>query len=136
MRQMNRLFFLAATASLAACSSSGYALTPTSEIPAAVGTVKTSEGENGNTRIHLEVRHLAAAARVAPGATTWVVWTRAMTGNPVPQNAGALQLVNEEGHLDTISPLHAFQIFLTAEASAQVSAPTGKEMLLTNVGAH
>lgn len=133
MRNLKSLLLVSAL-SIAACANSGYVLTPSSDVPAGVGSVKVNQGANGNSEIHLEVRHLAPAARVAPGATTWVVWTRAVSGNPVAQNAGALLLNDAEGHLDTVSPLHAFQIFLTAEPSAQVNAPTGKPQFLTDIG--
>jgi len=121
-----------ATTILIGCSSPTH-LTTSREVPAARGTVKTNLTENGNTRVELEVKHLANPQDIKPQANTFVVWASPRTGES-PQNLGALQVdQNLNGKIQTSTPLQSFQLFITAEASPYVKSPSGDKLLWTDV---
>jgi hypothetical protein len=101
-------------------------------IPAAQSTVKVSTTDNGNTGIDLEVEHLAPPERVDPNATIYVVWVRG--DNAEPQNLGALKVDKDlKGSLAAVTPLRAFELYITAEPSQASTTPAGRKLLYTTV---
>ena len=102
-------------------------------IPAAEGELKVSKAPNDNTKVKLEVDHLAIPEKMAPGASTYVVWIQSAQGGAV-QNAGALQLDDKhKGKLETITPHKEFQVFITAEPIPTVSTPTSERLMFATV---
>jgi hypothetical protein len=127
---------LAVAVSVLGCAGRGSTvqMTSTREIPAAEGTVKVSTGDNENTRLQVDVRHLAQPSRVEGGTSVYVVWIRGVNSASEPQNVGALVVDKDlNGKLETVTPLRVFDLFLTAEPSARAMAPTGKELLSVQV---
>ena len=121
---------LATTLAMAGCASVNLSTTPS--MPAAEGHARYSITANDNTRIVLKVKHLAQPAKLTPPASNYVVWTRATKDAP-PQNIGALIVDNDlNGELNGETPLHNFELFVTAEASGQVQTPSGQPLLWTN----
>ena len=120
----------------AGCASGGpkpVRMTTSRDIPAAQGTVVASRTDNDNTKLEVEVRHLAPPERVSPGATTYVVWVRA-AGQDTPQNLGALRVDEDlRGTLKTVTPLRSFDVFITAEPSPTTMEPTDDELLTANI---
>jgi hypothetical protein len=120
----------------AACASNKAELKPNPEVPAstaAQGTVEATEVENGNTRVDVRVRHLAPPDKVAPEATTYVVWARAKVGESKPQNLGALKVNDDrEGRLETVTPLRSFDVMVTPESSSEISAPAHAPVFTTS----
>jgi hypothetical protein len=105
------------------------------ETPAASGEVKASTGENLNTRLAIEVQHLAPPDRLMPGATSYVVWVASPGNEGAPQNIGALQVNDKlEGKLETVTPLQQFSLWITPEPSPRAQAPTGARIMSTRVG--
>src|SRR4051812_43716492 len=105
----------------------------TNSLPAAQGSVKTSIDSNSNTAVSVDVKHLAPPAKVADGATTYVVWAQPR-GADAPQNLGALKVdKNLTGTLYTVLPFDEFKVFITAEPTPGVTAPSGDELLAANV---
>ncbi len=129
---MKRASFLALVLSIGlfGCAGSAYELLPTSREPAAQGHLKTKETSNGNVHIDLEVQHLAPAPKLSDGATTYVVWVRPAGGDGKPINVGALKVDKDlEGELETVTSFTRFTLFVTAEADAQVTVPSGVDVL-------
>ena len=121
---------IAFAAALAACGppSSVIPLINSPETPAADGTLVMKPAQNGNRRLAIEVRHLAPPEKVAPTATTYVVWVRPQDG--APQNIGALQVDKDlTGRLDTITPYQTFELFITAEKYKAATLSTGPRVL-------
>jgi len=117
----------------AGCSSQPVRLATGPEIPAAQGTVKAETTDNRNTRLDLTVRHLAPPEKIAASATTYVVWAQPVSGGQ-PSNLGALQInADREGRISTTTPLHDFKLFVTAEPSGQAQAPSGEQLLWTDI---
>ena len=101
-------------------------------VPASEATVKATEGDNGNTRLTIRVKHLAQPSKVAADATVYVVWIQ--PSNAKPQNVGALSLNdNLEGHLDTMTPHRRFLMIVTPEPSALVGHPTHEPVFTSKV---
>jgi hypothetical protein len=137
----SNLKFLAAGILLAlgaGCSSQEeFALIATEKAPAAEGVVTVDAGEpNENSTLNISVENLAPPDRLTPPAATYVVWAKsAETPEAKPINLGALDVDSEalDGELETLTPLRQFELFITAEASAEVTEPTGDPVLLTTV---
>ena len=135
--KMSRIALL--TAGLALVSSACFALPPmfqhanvmntSPDIPAAQAKVKFGKTDNGNTTIDLVVKHLAEPEKLLPRASTYVVWV-SEDRDAAPTNVGALMVDrNRKGTLRTLTPLHTFKLFVTAEASGQAQQPTGTRLI-------
>ena len=104
------------------------------ESPAAQGEVKLGTTDNGNTSVQFMVKHLAPPDRMNPGATVYLVWVRPLEPGSSATSLGAMQLNdNLEGEINAVTPLRAFDIFVTAEAMQTATWPTGKELLTQRV---
>ena len=104
----------------------------TSDVSASQGTVRVSEGNNGNTKVSVQVKHLAPPSKAAAGATVYVVWIQAMEGDR--QNVGALTLNKDlEGSLETLTPHRRFKVSVTPEPSGQVADPSHEPVFTYNV---
>jgi hypothetical protein len=123
---------IAGALAVGACAHDEVPLQATAEIPAAQGQLKVSTGDSGNTKVDVEVAHLADPERVRPGATNYVVWVQSPNGRP--QNVGALKVGDDQkGELETTTPYSQFQIFITAEPYATAAAPTSDRLMFANV---
>lgn len=101
-------------------------------VPAAEGSVKVGEGEDGNTKVDVEVKHLAPADQVAPGATAYVVWAKPDIAGAQPQNLGTMTIDKSlNGDLATITPFRRFELMVTPESSPEAVSPTGQPVLRT-----
>jgi len=108
------------------------ALVGTPMVPAAVGDVKLSNDGNNNTKVKLEVKHLAPASSLSPPRSAYVVWTR--TGNGNPEKQGVLQIGdNREGKIEFITPAQDFEVVVTAEDSPDVRYPSSTIALQSDV---
>ena len=103
-----------------------------SAVPAAEGTVKATEDNNGNTNVSIQVKHLAPPSKVASDATVYVVWIKPR--NSDVQNVGALTLSHDlEGSLETVTPHRRFQVMVTPEPSGQVVRATHPPVFTADV---
>jgi len=112
-----------------------YRMTPSTQVPAATGTVKvTKDKDNGNTAFDIRVEHLAKPANLTPAANSYIVWVRPRGADAVKQGAIG---VNDDlkGELKAVTTSKDFDLFVTAEQNQDVSAPRGPEILSTHVNA-
>ena len=99
-------------------------MTSAASVPASEGTVRATEGENGNTNITISVKNLAQPGRVADGATTYVVWLK-RDEQTTPQNIGGMQVDDElVGIFNTSTPFKRFSVMITPEKNGQAQVPT------------
>jgi len=99
--------------------------------PAAVGKVKVKSEKDGNTKVKVEVAHLAQPAPTFD-ATTYVVWLKPADGRA--QNVGVLSVNKKlEGSLETKTAFKDFSVIVTAEKDANVTTPTGQSVMDTKV---
>lgn len=132
---LRSLFMVALLSASTATMSSAATLLmgPSPEIPAAEGRVKTKLTSNKNTQLELKVKHLAPPARISPGTAVFVVWVRGLALGAEATNLGALRLnKNLSGKLRAITPMTAFDVFLTCEPIQTVTMPGGRELMLTH----
>jgi hypothetical protein len=130
----SRIVALVASVWLTACAA-GPIPTPlvgSTLVPAAQGSVIASPGANGNTRLLVQVKHLAPPERVSPSAKTYVVWVRPAGGSA--QNVGAIVVDdNLSGRLETLTPLQTFDLFITAEPYPAIPGPRGPQVLVAQI---
>ena len=108
-----------------------HTMTVSPTVPAAQGKVKFGKADNGNTSIDLIVKYLAEPQKLQPPEAIYVAWVSPDKDSPA-QNIGALQVDSgRKATLKTVTPLHTFELFVTAEASGQVQAPTGTRLIWT-----
>jgi hypothetical protein len=126
---------LAVTLAMSGCSMLGSGggaairLSSSPTLPAVEGRAKFNATKNNNTRITLTVKHLPQPEKLTPPANQYIVWTRAAKDEPA-QNMGSLVVdKNLNGKLETETPLHTFELFITAEVSGQIQQPFGEPLL-------
>ncbi|MDR3671333.1 MAG: hypothetical protein P4L36_10825 [Holophaga sp.] len=108
------------------------AMTVSPDMPAAQGTVKFAKTDNGNTSIYLVIKYMAEPQKLQPPASVYVAWVRENKDSDAV-NIGALKVNDRrKGTLKTVTPLHAFELFVTAETDGQIQAPTGQRLIWTN----
>ena len=100
--------------------------------PAAVGKVKVKGEKDGNTKVKVEVAHLAQPASVFDQAAIYVVWLKPEAGEA--QNVGVLNVNKDlKGSLETRTAFKDFQVMVTAEKDANATSPSGRAVMDTRV---
>ena len=107
-------------------------LTPATSVPAATATAEITHDSNGNTVIKLDVKHLARPENLTPPESVYVVWIQPRDAAPIKE--GQLQVNNDlSAHLRTPTTYKTFRLFVTAEPSAEVTSPSGQQVLSQEV---
>jgi len=101
---------------------------PVSNIaPAADISIKKQFDKNGNCKISIEAKNLAAADRLTPPKSEYVVWIVSETDGI--RNIGKLKIKNAESTgIETLTPFKFREVFITAEDQTDVSYPAGIEI--------
>jgi hypothetical protein len=109
-----------------------FQFTNSSSNPAAAGHVTVGKDHNGNYEFDVHVFHLADPAAMTPAKSVYVVWAQE-NGKPA-DNMGQLQVNHDlEGTFHGVTPYKDFDMFITAEDNAKAEAPSGMEILRTQV---
>jgi hypothetical protein len=109
-----------------------WTMATTEKVPAAVGKVKVAKTKEGNTKLKVEVAHLAQPEEAFANASTYVVWIKPQSGEA--QNVGVLNIGKDlKGELETKTAFKTFEVLVTAERSPNVMAPTGRSVMNTRV---
>src|SRR5262249_46141995 len=121
---------------LGSCGTMGHeqtwSMNTTEKIPSATGKVKVANEKDGNTKVKVEVAHLAPPASVFDEASTYVVWLKPETGDA--QNVGVLKLDNNlKGELETRTAFKDFSVIVTAEKDANVTIPSPHSVMNTQI---
>jgi hypothetical protein len=133
MRYLPPIAALVAAVMLYGCASGAVNLVSSNESPAASGTVRILSKDQ-NVRLKINVHHLAPPDRIAPGATVYVVWAQPAQKDANPQNIGVLKLNdNLDGELQTVTPLHDFDMMITPEPNGSVMAPSRSPVLMARI---
>ena len=101
---------------------------PTSNVtPAADIVASVSKDNNGNTKLTIKAKNLAAVERLNPPKTAYVVWI--VTERDGVKNIGKLMNKNAKATgLETLTPFKFTEVFITAEDYADATAPNGFEI--------
>jgi hypothetical protein len=97
-----------------------------------MGDVDVSKDKNGNAVVTLRVEHLAKPTMLTPPSTMYVVWFQQHGSDP--ENQGILKVGDDlRGQLRTTTPLHSFDIFVTAETDPTTRTPSDQVLLQARV---
>ena len=109
-----------------------YPLTADPSVPAARGQVDVGRDKNGNTKVEVEVEHLAMPENLTPPKAAYVVWFQERGSEPLSQ--GALKPNKKlKATFKGVTPMKSFDVFVTAETDAMVKAPSGTEVVRASV---
>ena len=101
-----------------------FQMTPDPSTPAAEGQVSVKAESNNNLSLKVKVAHLPPPENLAGNLNTFVVWLQP-SGTDKLVNLGALGIGSgRSGKLSTTTPYRDFTLYVTAEASGQVSKPS------------
>jgi hypothetical protein len=109
-----------------------WTMNTTEKVPAAVGKVKVAKTKEGNTKLKIEVAHLAQPEDAFGHASAYVVWLKPQSG--AAQNVGVLNVGKDlKGELETKTAFKNFEVLVTAERSPNVMTPAGQSVMDTRV---
>lgn len=123
------------TGALAACGTT-FAMAPDSTVPFAKGEIDVKEvSKDGNATLELRVEHLGDPGKLNPSSTVYVVWIMPKGKEDANiNNAGALKVDSDYSGDHTFStPFKSFDVTVTPEASADVTKPTGRDVLKASI---
>jgi PBP1b-binding outer membrane lipoprotein LpoB len=126
MKTLKTLSILALVLIISSCANT--AKFPISNVTPAADIVATmNHDKNGNNKITITAKNLAAVERLDPPKSAYVVWI--VTEKDGVRNIG--KLLNKNAHttgLETLTPFKFSEVFITAEDQADASYPTGIEI--------
>jgi hypothetical protein len=129
----NPFLALLSAIALGACAAPTTPMATSPQASAAQGKVTAKSTSNDNTRVEIEVKHLAPADRVAADAHLYIVWARPRDGGQ-PQNLGALKPnADAEASMQTVTPLKRFDLLVTPESTPAVTAPSHEPVLTASI---
>jgi len=105
-----------------------WTLNTSDSVQAATGKVLVGSEKDGNTKVKIEVQHLAPPTTVDNSSNAYVVWLQPAGGEP--QNVGVLQVGKDlKASLETRTPFKQFQVIVTAEPVSNVRVPSGPPVM-------
>ncbi len=109
-----------------------FPMTAATIVPATRGEVEVDNDNNGNTKIKMNVEHLAHPESLTPPETAYVVWLQERNGTP--ENQGRLKVDKKlKASFETVTPARNFDLFVTAEQDALAKTPGGPEVLRATI---
>jgi hypothetical protein len=100
--------------------------------PSAMGDVDVSKDKNGNEIVSLRVEHLAKPTMLTPPSAMYVVWFQQSGSDP--ENEGQIKIGDDlRGQFKATTPLHSFDIFVTAETDPTTKTPSDQMLLHARV---
>lgn len=120
---------------LSACGTT-FAMAPDSTVPFAKGEIDVkSVADDGNATYSIRVEHLGDPGKLNPSATVYVVWIQPKGKEDANvQNVGALKVDSDyAGDHSFSTPFKSFDITVTPEATADVTKPTGRDVLKATI---
>ena len=102
----------------------------TPDAPAALGEAKIRADRNNNTRVELDVRHLAPPQNLTPPKSAYVVWFESPEGKTL--NMGQLIVGSDRrARFDAVTPLKVLRVLITAEDRVLAESPSNQVVLRT-----
>jgi hypothetical protein len=109
-----------------------YPLTADKSVPAARGQVDVGQDKNGNTKVEIEVEHLAGPENLTPPRSAYIVWFQERGAEP--SNQGSLKPGKDlKATFKSVTALKSFDIFISAESDPNAKSPSGSEVLRASV---
>ena len=108
---------------LSGCPSHTHPMQASTKVPASEGTVRATEGTDGNTDVTISVNHLAIPSKVQGDSTIYVVWFQPLTGEA--QNVGVMTVDGHlEGRFDGSTSHRRFHVTVTPEPNGEAARPS------------
>jgi hypothetical protein len=107
-----------------ACGADGrYIVLGSARAPSASGVIEADALGGGSTQVSVHLEGLHPPSRLKEELTSYVVWFEPVTGSPI--RGGVLRFNAEErtGDLSRTAPFRQFSVKITAEKTAETSAP-------------
>ena len=121
-----KIVFFALVIFVSSCTST--AKFPVSSVaPAADIVAKKKQDKNGNYKLEVTAKNLAAAERISPSSSNYVVWIVTPTdgvrsiGRMINKNAKTISI-------EALTPFNFNEVFITAEGQDGVSIPSDTEI--------
>ncbi len=115
-----------------AATAKKYPLTADKSVPGARGKVDVGRDKNGNTKVEVDVEHLASPESLTPPRTVYVMWFQDRGAEPL--NQGLLKPNKDlKATFKSVTALKSFDIFVTAESDPNAKSPSGTEVLRASV---
>jgi hypothetical protein len=129
MKTLKTLTILSLAIIITSCANT--AKFPVSSVTPAADIVATmKQDNNGNYKIYITAKNLAAVERLNPPKSAYVVWI--VTEKDGVRNIGKLSNKNAETtSLETLTPFKFTEVFITAEEQLDASYPIGIEISRT-----
>ena len=129
MKTLKTLSILALVLIISSCANT--AKFPVSNVTPAADIVATmNRDNNGNYKISVTAKNLAAVERLNPPKTAYVVWI--VTEKDGVRNIGKMLNKNAQTtNLETLTPFKFSEVFITAEDQVDASYPNGLEISRT-----
>lgn len=120
---------------LAACGGGPrtYVLRGTQRDPGADARLQVETLAGGNHLITLTATNVTPAERIGSGNSVYVVWVRLPSGQTTMESLLAYQPDQRTGSATITTPAQRFTLIVTAEANAQVTAPSDHVILAQDV---
>lgn len=101
---------------------------PTSSVtPAADISAKKKADKNGNFKVTVTAKNMAAAHRLEPPQSVYIAWI--VTNTEGTRSIGRLTNKNAKtATIETLTPFAFTEIFITAEGQDDISYPSGVEI--------
>jgi len=93
----------------------------TSVLPTSIGEVRAVATPDDQTQVTLTVYNLPKPQFVSSDATAYLVWVRPNEASGQPQRLGQLTVDGDAGNLQAVTPLHEFELVVTAQSPTDSS---------------
>jgi PBP1b-binding outer membrane lipoprotein LpoB len=126
MKKLKIISLFVAILFMASCANT--AKFPVSSVAPSADIKATKKNDkNGNIRIKITARNLAAADRLTPPQKVYVAWIVTDTGGV--RNLGQMTHKNaNKVTIETLTPQEFTEVFITAEQDGNISYPEGVEI--------
>ena len=126
MKNLKFIPILALIFLVASCASS-VKFPVSSQVPGADIVAKKKQEKNGNYKLTVTAKYLAAVDRMTSKSSNYVVWVKSQSD----ETRCIGRLINKNGKTVTIEssvPFNFMTVFITIENKEEVSAPSGLEI--------
>lgn len=131
MKRLGLMHLLLLVAVTVGCSQK-VAFRETPDAPAAMGQARVTTDDNNNTRIELDIEHLAPPQNLTPPKSVYVVWVESPGGKVA--NMGQIAVKDDRSaEFAAVTPLRVLRVIVTAEDRALVQTPSPQVVLTTGV---
>jgi hypothetical protein len=110
-----------------------FPLVASPSVPSTRGQVETGKDDNGNTKVKVEVEHLAPPENLTPAKTVYVVWFQERGATSATVQGQLRPDKKQKAKFQGVTPMKTFEVIITAETDSQPTKPGEAEVLRASV---